>query len=223
MRGYFSIYSCFFFLFFQNENMLIRFLPLICLLSAPCQSLDGCSSSGVTLTLAKRAVLSNTPAYQYVYAVALRREYLLYSGGILNFPGFSIEFVKLPSSGRKWWWCQECQELQLPMNDIHWMCEYSSTPSTTSVTFVVTWLTLWNSLSLLRFRHQNYLVESKLMVWVWNVAVVHGETNSSLLGESPVFVWLIHSHTNPKPLKHIPFCSISIYPVQFEKDYHTRF
>ena len=54
MRGYFSTYSCFFvFFLFRDENMFIHFVPLICLLSAPCQSLDGCSSSEVTLTLTK--------------------------------------------------------------------------------------------------------------------------------------------------------------------------
>lgn len=103
MRSYHSTYNCFVFLFFflWDENMFISFLPLICLLSARCQSLNGCSSSEVTLTLTWSALLySDTPAYQCPDVVAPRCE-LMYSGCTLNFVCFSIESVKLLSSGRK--------------------------------------------------------------------------------------------------------------------------
>lgn len=85
------------FFFFQDENIFISFLPLICLLSARCQSPHGCSSSEVTLTLTKELSNSNTPAYQCLYVVALR---LIYSGCILTLSGFSIWYLKL-SGGRK--------------------------------------------------------------------------------------------------------------------------
>lgn len=103
MRGYFSTYSCFF-VFSKLKIMFICLLPLICLLSAPCQSLDGCSSSEVTLTFTKRAVLRNTPAYQCPCVFALRWKYIQ----VVLCWLFYIESVKLISTSRKkMWYCQQ--------------------------------------------------------------------------------------------------------------------
>lgn len=55
--------------------------------------------SHTALDKKKNLSSSNTPAYQCPYVVALRCE-IIYSGGILNFTGISIESVKLNDANR---------------------------------------------------------------------------------------------------------------------------